>query len=63
MHVVKNQYQIPHDWIQSFFDAMRQDLTKNLYENYAEVQEYMYGSAEVVGLMMTKIIGYDGTKE
>jgi phytoene synthase len=23
----------------------------------------MYGSAEVVGLMMTKIIGYDGTKE
>lgn len=43
-------------WIESFFEAMRQDLRKNSYATMAELETYMYGSAEVIGLMMAKIL-------
>jgi phytoene synthase len=36
---------------------MELDLTKTRYETLEEVIEYIYGSAEVIGLMMAKIIG------
>lgn len=49
-------------WIEAFFDSMEMDLYKKTYETYAELEKYMYGSAGVVGLMMTKIIGYHGDK-
>jgi phytoene synthase len=42
-------------WIKAFWKAMRQDLTKKLY-SYDELEEYMYGSAEVIGLMMARIM-------
>lgn len=38
---------------------MNADLTKKHYTTYRELQEYMHGSAEVIGLMMGKIIGMD----
>lgn len=43
-------YQIDHKMIDAFFSSMESDLTKNQYDrqNY---EEYIYGSAEVVGLM------------
>jgi phytoene synthase len=44
-------------WTDSFFDAMRQDLTKRVYEDMAETKQYMYGSAEVVGLLMANVMG------
>ncbi len=44
------------EWVSAFLKAMKADLTKANYENLAEVEEYMYGSAEVVGLMMAKIM-------
>lgn len=43
-------------WIQSFWQAMRQDLTKTNYKNYSELEAYMVGSAEVIGLMMARIL-------
>ena len=45
-----NQYNIPHDLIISFFNSMEMDLSKTTYnsDGYAD---YIYGSAEVVGLM------------
>ncbi len=46
-------------WIDAFLDAMEMDLTKNQYHHLDEVVAYMYGSAEVVGLMMAKILGVD----
>ncbi len=49
-------------WIEAFFDSMEMDLYKKTYETYAELEKYMYGSAGVVGLMMTKIIGFHGKK-
>lgn len=48
---------IPEQFAQDFLKAMRQDLTVDRYETYEDLQQYMYGSAEVVGLMMTHAIG------
>lgn len=43
-------------WIVSFLDAMKADLTKKSYNTYRELEQYMYGSAEVIGLMMARIM-------
>lgn len=45
-----NQYHIGHDLIESFFNSMEMDLSKTSY-NSNGYKEYIYGSAEVVGLM------------
>ena len=36
---------------------MEQDLTKTNYQTLAELEDYMTGSAEAVGVMMAKIMG------
>jgi len=43
-------------WVEAFLDAMELDLTKTTYRTLKETQAYMYGSAEVIGLMMAKIL-------
>jgi len=45
-----NQYGIAHELIYAFFKSMESDLTENAYDRQG-YQEYIYGSAEVVGLM------------
>lgn len=45
-----NQYQISRELIDAFFHSMEMDLNKQQY-NQHRYQEYIYGSAEVVGLM------------
>ena len=37
---------------------MMRDTTQSRYTTYTDLQSYMYGSAEVVGMMLTYIIGY-----
>lgn len=56
-----NQYQIVSGLIEAFFHSMEMDLTKATYscEGY---KEYIYGSAEVVGLMCLYIF-CEGNKE
>jgi len=44
------QFHIGHDLIQSFFKSMESDLTEKQYDKQG-YEEYIYGSAEVVGLM------------
>ena len=51
-------YNIPFDLSIEFIDAMIQDLTVSRYETYEDLQAYMRGSAQVVGLMLTYIMGY-----
>lgn len=46
-------------WIDAFFEAMETDLTKQRYETIEETLHYVYGSAEVIGLMMAKILDLD----
>lgn len=45
-----NQFDIDHDLIHAFFRSMESDLTENAYDRQG-YEEYIYGSAEVVGLM------------
>jgi phytoene/squalene synthetase len=45
-----NQYQIDHQLIEAFFHSMEMDLSKKQYDTQG-YQQYIYGSAEVVGLM------------
>jgi phytoene/squalene synthetase len=45
-----NYYQIDHALIHAFFKSMESDLTANAYDRQG-YDEYIYGSAEVVGLM------------
>ena len=45
-----NHYQIDHSLIHAFFRSMESDLTENAYDRQG-YDEYIYGSAEVVGLM------------
>ena len=51
------QKEFEDEWIDAFFYSMELDLIKIKYETLDEVLEYIYGSAEVIGLMMAKIIG------
>lgn len=44
-------------WVDAFFRSMRWDLQKHGYRSLKDLNEYMYGSAEVVGLMAARIIG------
>lgn len=48
------QYNIDHQLIHAFFNSMASDLTQNHYDRQG-YEEYIYGSAEVVGLMCLAI--------
>jgi phytoene synthase len=54
-HVV-NTYEIDHELIHAFLDSMEMDLEKTTYYDESEYKRYIYGSAEVVGLMCLKSI-------
>ncbi len=53
-HVV-NEYQIDHQLIIDFLDSMEMDLYKTTYESKVLYNKYIYGSAEVVGLMCLQV--------
>ena len=50
-----NKYSIPNDLIRSFLDSMKMDLEKKEYNSVEEYKKYIYGSADVVGLMCLKV--------
>lgn len=52
--LVVNRYKIGFDLIDSFFRSMEMDLTYKTYDE-AKYREYVYGSAEVVGLMCLRV--------
>ncbi|WP_375578803.1 phytoene/squalene synthase family protein [Marivirga tractuosa] len=52
--MVVNEYQIDHKLIEAFLHSMEMDLLDIDYEQ-SSYEEYIYGSAEVVGLMCLKI--------
>jgi phytoene synthase len=56
-----NKYHIDHQLIEAFFSSMKMDLSKTRYDKdgYAD---YIYGSAEVVGLMCLFVF-CEGKKE
>jgi phytoene/squalene synthetase len=49
-----NKYRIPEDLIEAFFHSMEMDIYQGNYTR-EDYDKYVYGSAEVVGLMCLKI--------
>jgi len=43
-------------WIDAFLHSTEMDLTKKIYNTLEETLEYIYGSADVIGLFMAKIL-------
>jgi len=43
-------------WVDAFLKSMEMDITKTRYQTLDQTIEYIHGSAEVIGLMMAKII-------
>ena len=50
-----HKYGIEKEQLDSFMKSMRLDLTKSTYLNEKEYKAYIYGSADVVGLMCLKV--------
>ena len=58
-----NKYNIPMEMVNSFMKSMQLDLSKSVYSTVEEYNEYIYGSADVVGLMCLKVfVNGDDTK-
>ena len=53
-HTVK-EYNITDDLVQAFLKSMKLDLIKSTYQTQTEYADYIYGSADVVGLMCLKV--------
>jgi phytoene synthase len=50
-----NKYDITPDMYDAFIHSMRLDLDKSIYLTDKEYKDYIYGSADVVGLMSLKV--------
>ncbi|MEM7379956.1 MAG: phytoene/squalene synthase family protein [Bacteroidota bacterium] len=50
-----HKYQIPHELVEAFLKSMRMDLDKTEYRTVEEFKAYIYGSADVVGLMCLRV--------
>jgi len=44
------------EWTEAFLNSMESDLLKSSYKSIDETIDYMYGSAEVIGLYMAKVM-------
>lgn len=56
---ILREYQMPIEWVIEFFDSMEMDLDGYEYNTISDTLRYIRGSAEVIGLMMAKLIGLD----
>jgi len=52
-------HKISFVYSKSFFESMKMDCSMRRYENYTQLESYMYGSAAVIGLMMCELMGVD----
>jgi phytoene synthase len=50
------RWQIPREHFVAFLRSMRMDATVTGYPTYADLEEYMYGSAAVIGLQLVPIL-------
>jgi len=57
------KYNIPYSLIAAFMHSMRMDLEKKVYESREETEEYVHGSANVVGLMCLKVFTNNNEEE
>jgi phytoene synthase len=56
LHHTLRTWDIPVSYVKAFLDSMLMDLTVSEYATYADLRQYMYGSAAVIGLQMVPIL-------
>ena len=56
---VQKNYNFEQSWVNAFFASMDMDLNKQSYDTLEDLLVYIYGSAEVIGLMMAKLMNLD----
>ncbi|MES2765938.1 MAG: presqualene diphosphate synthase HpnD [Bacteroidota bacterium] len=65
LYTVINRFAIPKQYFLTVIDGCERDLLQNRYETFADLKEYCYSVASVVGLASIEIFGYkyEETKE
>ena len=58
-----HKFNINRDLVDSFMSSMEKDLHKKKYMSNQEYEDYIYGSADVVGLMCLKVFVNGDTKK
>ncbi len=53
---IKNESDIKDEWVQALFNSMQMDIDEVKYTSLDDTLKYAYGVAEVVGLMMCKVL-------
>ena len=56
MRATMDRWGIPRKQVESFLGSMRMDITVTEYDTYADLQDYMEGSAAVIGEMMLPVL-------
>ena len=54
---LEKKYNFDADYVPAFLNSMQMDADGYSYKTMEDTLKYIYGSAEVIGLMMSKIIG------
>lgn len=54
-----NRKNFDKKWVDAFLKSMEMDTYQSTYKNLEELMTYLYGSSEVVGLFMAKIMDLD----
>lgn len=57
-----NKHKIPAEDGEAFLRSMLMDEERCEYDNFNELKDYMYGSAGVIGLIVTRIVGYSSER-
>ncbi|MBN1149662.1 phytoene/squalene synthase family protein [candidate division WOR-3 bacterium] len=58
---LKNQKNFDESWVEAFFNSMEMDIQGRIYYKFEDIEDYVYGSAEVIGLFMCKIFALSHT--
>ncbi|MCY3918674.1 MAG: phytoene/squalene synthase family protein [Chloroflexi bacterium] len=56
------RFDIPREYFDDLIAGMEQDLDQRRYETYAELLDYCYKAASVIGLICVEIFGYDRSR-
>ncbi|MFN7933089.1 MAG: phytoene/squalene synthase family protein [Bryobacteraceae bacterium] len=54
------RYRIPHEYFHHMIDGVESDIDFQPVETYAELEQYCYRVASVVGLTVVHILGFEG---
>ena len=58
LEIIK-KHQIDKNYFLSFLESMESDFSINRYQKWEDLNKYIYGSAEVIGLILAKIFKAD----